>query len=277
MSYKTTKTHASFGGTTIFAEHASAATQTTMKFSAFLPQPIDQLDSAIIWLSGLTCTEENFITKAGAQALLAGTKTMVICPDTSPRGLDLPGEHDGWDFGSGAGFYVNATTEGYRDHYRMYDYVVKDLVGLLKEDFGISKLAIMGHSMGGHGALTIGLREAALFQSVSAFSPIVNPVACPWGQKAFKGYLGDDRTAWQGHDACDLLASGRTHPAKILVDQGAGDEFLEKELLTANFEKAAADAGQPVQVNYQPGYDHSYYFIASFLKEHIHHHLSHLA
>lgn len=277
MSYKTTKTHASFGGTTVFAEHASTATQTTMKFSAFLPGPAEQLDSAIIWLSGLTCTEENFITKAGAQALLAGTQTMVICPDTSPRGLDLPGEHDGWDFGSGAGFYVNATTEGYRDHYRMYDYVVKDLVGLLKEGFGVSKLAIMGHSMGGHGALTIGLREAALFRSVSAFSPIVNPVACPWGQKAFTGYLGDDRTAWQGHDACELLASGSTHPAKILVDQGAGDEFLEKELLTANFEKAAAEAGQPVQVNYQPGYDHSYYFIASFLKEHIQHHLSHLA
>lgn len=277
MSFETLKSHASFGGETIFAEHASAATGTTMKFSAFLPQPIEQLDSAIIWLSGLTCTEENFIAKAGAQALLANTTTTVICPDTSPRGTELPGEHDSYDFGSGAGFYVNATTEGYRDSYRMYDYVTKDLVALLKQDFGIQKLAISGHSMGGHGALTIALREPQLFHSVSAFSPIVNPMAVPWGQKAFAGYLGEDQSLWAQHDSCELLKAGKKAPSKILIDQGQDDQFLEKELITQNFEQAAKDAGQPYQVNYRPGYDHSYYFIASFLKEHIEFHLEQLS
>lgn len=277
MSYTTLKTHASFGGQTIFAEHSSEATKTKMKFSAFLPQPADQLDSAIIWLSGLTCNEENFITKAGGQALLAGTKTMVICPDTSPRGLDLPNEHDSWDFGSAASFYVNATTDGYRNHYQMADYLTKDLITLLKDDFGVSKLGITGHSMGGHGAMTLGIRENQLFRSVSAFAPIVNPMECPWGQKAFSGYLGSDREQWRQYDACELLKSGHKAASPILIDQGSADTFLEKELLTANFEEAARNAAHPAEVHYRDGYDHSYYFIASFLKNHIEFHLKHLS
>lgn len=277
MAYETLKTHASFGGETIFAEHNSAATKQLMNFSAFLPKKTGDIDSAIVWLSGLTCTEENFITKAGAQALLAGTSTMVICPDTSPRGLDLPKEHEEYDFGSGASFYVNATTEGYRDHYQMYDYITKDLVQLLAEDFGVTKLGITGHSMGGHGALVIGLREPELFRSVSAFAPIANPVAVPWGKKAFTGYLGDDEPLWKTYDACELLASGKKAASKILVDQGEADNFLADELLVENFERAASAAGHEHQVNYRKGYDHSYYFIASFLKDHIEFHRSHLA
>lgn len=275
-AYQTRKSHPSFGGRTLFAEHPSSATGTSMRFSAFLPKEVQEIDSAIIWLSGLTCNEENFITKAGAQALLAGSSTMVICPDTSPRGLELPGEHDSYDFGSGAGFYVNATTEGYCESYRMYDYITQDLVALLDQGFGVRKLAIMGHSMGGHGALTIALREPQTFRSVSAFSPIVNPIEAPWGQRAFRGYLGEDPSIWAKHDTCALLKAGHKAPSKILIEQGQGDEFLEKELLTANFENAAQSSGQPYQVNYRPDYDHSYYFIASFLKEHIEFHLAHL-
>lgn len=277
MAFETLKSHASFGGTTIFARHESAATRRPMAFSAFLPRKVEDIDSAIIWLSGLTCSEENFITKAGAQALLAGSSTLVICPDTSPRGLDLPGEHDSYDFGSGASFYVNATTDGYRDHYQMYDYVTKDLPALLAEDFGVTKLGISGHSMGGHGALVIGLREPGLFRSVSAFAPIVNPVAVPWGQKAFTGYLGSDESVWKNYDACELLASGKKAASTILVDQGEADDFLATELVTAHFERAATAAGQEHQVNYRKGYDHSYYFVASFLKDHVDFHLRHLA
>lgn len=277
MVYEQKKAHASFGGETIFASHASKATGTQMNFSAFLPQPREKLDSAIIWLSGLTCNEENFITKAGAQALLAERSTMIICPDTSPRGLELPQEHDSYDFGSGAGFYVDALTQGYCDHYRMYSYITQDLIGLLEEGFGVRRLSIMGHSMGGHGALTIALREAQRFESVSAFSPIVNPVAAPWGQKAFKGYLGEDQSLWAQYDACELLKAGRKAPSKVLIDQGKSDEFLARELLSANFEKAASDAGQDLEIHYRPGYDHSYYFIASFLRGHVDFHLAHLS
>lgn len=276
MVFEQRKAHLSFGGETIFASHKSSSTGTRMNFSAFLPQPRDKIDSAIVWLSGLTCNEENFITKAGAQALLAHRNTMVICPDTSPRSLDLPQEHESYDFGSGAGFYVDARTKGYCDNYRMYSYVTRDLVDLLREDFGVTKLGIMGHSMGGHGALVIALREPQLFRSVSAFSPIVNPIEAPWGQKAFRGYLGEDKSLWDQYDACELLKSGHKAPSKILIDQGKSDEFLEKELLSGNFEKAALGAGQEFTLNYRPGYDHSYYFIASFLRDHIDFHLEHL-
>src|SRR5690606_1612154 len=163
----------------------------------------------LIWLSGLTCTEENFITKAGVQKLLSGSDMMVICPDTSPRGLDLPGEHDNYDFGSGAGFYVNATTPGYRDHYQMESYIAQELVEIVSENFGAKQFAISGHSMGGHGALTLGLNNPDLFESISAFSPIVNPTQCPWGQKALKGYLGDNQDTWQKYDATELIKLGK--------------------------------------------------------------------
>ncbi|MBC76023.1 MAG: S-formylglutathione hydrolase [Halobacteriovoraceae bacterium] len=274
MSYTVLKKHKSFGGETIFCEHHSESTKTKMNFSAFLPKNIEEVESAVIWLSGLTCNEENFITKAGVQAHLAGTNTMVICPDTSPRGQNIPGEDDSYDFGSGASFYLNARTENYESSYQMYDYVVKDIVKLLREDFGIKKISIFGHSMGGHGALVCGIRDSDKFESVSAFSPIVNPVNCPWGQKAFKGYLGDDETKWKEYDAIELTKSGKKAKSKILIDQGTADEFLEKELLTQKFEEVCGEG--VADINYREGYDHSYYFISTFLKGHIEFHLSHL-
>lgn len=273
MSFEIIKKHKTFGGETIFCEHESISTKTKMKFSCFLPCEKEKIDSAIIWLSGLTCTEENFITKAGAQKYLAGTNTMIICPDTSPRGLDLQEEHDSYDFGSGAGFYVNATTPEYRENYNMYDYIAKEIVALLKSDFGVSKISITGHSMGGHGALVLGLREFEKFSSISAFSPIVNPMNCPWGEKAFKGYLGNDTEAWKEYDACQLIEKGFRSDKPILIDQGKADEFLERELLTENFEVICNQKSQELILNYREGYDHSYYFISSFIGDHIAFHL----
>ncbi|MBD63586.1 MAG: S-formylglutathione hydrolase [Halobacteriovoraceae bacterium] len=275
MPFEILKKHKTFDGETLFCEHQSASTKTKMKFSVYLPKPVEEIDSAIIWLSGLTCNEENFITKAGAQRNLAGTNTMIICPDTSPRGLEIPGAEDDYDFGTGAGFYVNATTESYRENYQMYDYIVKDIVGLLKSDFKVQKLAISGHSMGGHGALVIGLREPQLFTSVSAFSPIVNPVESPWGHKAFTGYLGDNREEWKKYDACELIKAGHSHPQFLLVDQGLGDEFLAKQLLSKNLENACENREQKVQLNFHEDYDHSYYFISTFIGKHIEFHVGH--
>lgn len=264
---KQNKSHKTFGGLTRFFEHDSSVTKTTMKFSTFSKE--EKASAAIIWLSGLTCNEENFITKAGAQGKLASTNIMVVCPDTSPRGLELPGEHDSYDFGSGAGFYLTATTEGYKDHYKMDQYIVDELIPLLNSEFGVEHFSIMGHSMGGHGALSLGLKNKDLFKSVSAFSPIVNPMACPWGEKAFKGYLGDDKEQWKAYDTCELLKSGHTRSDSLLIEQGLGDEFLEKELLTGNLESVAKEVGQDLIVNYRDGYDHSYYFIQSFIGDHI--------
>jgi S-formylglutathione hydrolase len=274
--YQILKKHKTFEGETIFCEHDSSATKTTMKFSAFLPTDIDKIDSAIIWLSGLTCTEENFITKAGSQSYLKGTKTMIICPDTSPRGLGLDGEDDSYDFGTGAGFYVNATVPPYDKNYKMEDYIVKDLVSVLKDDFKVNKISISGHSMGGHGALILGLKNPEIFSSISAFSPIVNPSACPWGQKALKGYLGEKSDNWLQNDTCELLKLGKRSKAKILIDQGTDDEFLKDQLLSDNFVNVAKEVGQEHELNYREGYDHSYYFIASFIKNHINHHLNFL-
>ncbi|EQC45589.1 S-formylglutathione hydrolase [Bacteriovorax sp. Seq25_V] len=262
-----------FGGYTRYYEHDSLSTMTKMNFSTFEPKEKGELDHCIIWLSGLTCTEDNFITKAGAQKFLAGTNSMIICPDTSPRGLNNPNEHESYDFGSGASFYVNATTEGYEKNYQMYDYIVKDLVDLVRSNFGINSFSIMGHSMGGHGALVIGLRESHIFKKISAFSPIVNPSNCPWGQKALEGYLGANKEEWKKYDATELLSSGVIHSEKILIDQGLEDEFLEKELLTNNFVEVAKAKSRPVEVNFREGYDHSYFFISSFIEDHIKFHL----
>lgn len=267
------KTHLTFDGFTQFWKHDSRETKTEMKFSTFMP-PGGKPKGALIWLSGLTCTDENFITKAGAQQFLAQHNLMVVCPDTSPRGLNLPGEHDAYDFGSGAGFYVNATTDGYRDHYRMYAYVANELYDLVKSKFGVGKIAISGHSMGGHGALTIGLREPQKFTSISAFSPIVNPAGVPWGEKAFTGYFGEDRAKWAEHDTVELIKSGRRHGQALLVDQGTKDEFLEKQLVTDRLIAACKEAGQPLTANYREGYDHSYYFIQSFIQSHVEFHAS---
>jgi S-formylglutathione hydrolase len=272
------KSHASFGGETRFYSHKSAVTQSEMNLSVFLPQPGVTPKSAIIWLSGLTCSEKNFMEKAGVQSILAGGETMIICPDTSPRGLDLPGEHERYDFGAGAGFYVNATTEGYKDHYQMYDYVNEDIHQLLQTEFGIevNKISIMGHSMGGHGALILGLKNPEKYQSVSAFAPLVNPMKSTWGQKALTGYLGEDKDAWKAYDACALIASGEKHPVEILVDQGAEDEFYPDELLTENLQTVCMQHNQPIEINLIEDYDHSYYFVASFLEDHIAFHLAQL-
>ncbi|MBX3018766.1 MAG: S-formylglutathione hydrolase [Bdellovibrionaceae bacterium] len=276
MSATCLKTHKSFGGTTQFWEHESSSTKTKMKFSTFTPS--GPVKGAILWLSGLTCTDENFITKAGAQKRLEEKGLMVICPDTSPRGLNLPGEHDSYDFGSGASFYVDATTEGYRDHYRMFTYIAQELPTLVNSQFGVSKLSIMGHSMGGHGALVLALRNPTVFKSVSAFSPIVNPTQCPWGQKALPGYLGGDTAAQAKYDATELVKFGARFPGTILIDQGTKDEFYEKkQLLPENFEAAARAKDQAVRVNYRDGYDHSYYFISTFIDSHIDHHAAALS
>lgn len=267
---KVLKSHKTFEGKTEFWSHQSESTKTEMKFSTFIPN--GEIKGCLIWLSGLTCTDENFITKAGAQRSLAQNNMMVICPDTSPRGLNLPAEHDAYDFGSGAGFYVDATTDGYKDHYKMYSYVVNELTAIIKNHFKVSNISISGHSMGGHGALVIGLRNPTLFRSISAFSPIVNPIEVPWGQKAFKGYLGEDKASWKNYDACELLKSGHKHSGTILIHQGLNDEFLENQLKTKHFESAARECGQSYKVNMCEGYDHSYYFISTFIEEHVIHH-----
>jgi S-formylglutathione hydrolase len=267
---KALKSHKTFEGKTEFWSHQSEVTNTEMKFSTFTPE--GAIKGCLIWLSGLTCTDENFITKAGAQRALVKSGWMVICPDTSPRGLNLPGEHDSYDFGSGAGFYVDATTEGYRDHYKMYSYVVNELYGIIKEQFKVANISISGHSMGGHGALVIGLKNPTLFKSISAFSPIVNPCEVPWGKKAFTGYLGDDITNWKNYDSCELLKAGHKHSKKILIHQGLNDEFLEGQLKTKNFSSKALEVAQAHEVIFCEGYDHSYYFISTFIEEHIDHH-----
>lgn len=272
---KSLKAHKCFDGTVQFWEHSSKQTKTKMNFSTFVPD--GDVRGCLIWLSGLTCTDENFMAKAGAQKVLAENRLMVICPDTSPRGLSLPHEHESWDFGSGAGFYVDAQTDGYRDHYRMYSYITEELYGLVETEFKMEdRISIFGHSMGGHGALVIGLRESEKFRSVSAFAPIVNPMKCPWGQKAFTGYLGENQELWTQYDACELVKAGAKHPNPILIDQGAADQFLEKELLTKNFVRACEESGQELEARFQDGYDHSYYFISTFVREHVEFHADHI-
>jgi S-formylglutathione hydrolase len=268
------KSHKTFAGLTQFWEHDSNETKTKMKFSSFTPA--GEIRGALLFLSGLTCTDENFTSKAGAQKYLAEAGLLIVCPDTSPRGLNLPREHDAYDFGSGAGFYVDATTPDYDHHYRMYSYITHELYGLLQEKFKIAsnKISIMGHSMGGHGALVMALRSPNQFKSVSAFSPIVHPSISPWGEKAFTGYLGKNHKDWLQYDATELINSGKQHPGIIYIDQGLKDEFLKTQLFTPHFEEACHKAGQSLKVNYREGYDHSYYFISSFIADHVSFHAS---
>lgn len=264
------KSHKTFGGVTEFWSHESQMTGTTMKFSTFIPD--GDVRGCIIWLSGLTCTEENFITKAGAQKYLSEHNLMVICPDTSPRGLNLPNEHDSYDFGSGASFYLDAKTPGYEKHYKMESYIVDELYNLIQNEFKVKNISITGHSMGGHGALILGLRHPEKFKSVSAFSPIVHPTAVPWGKKAFTGYLGTDESEWKNFDATELIKSGKSHPGTILIHQGTMDEFLTRELMTEDIRTGK----QELDIQYAEGFDHSYYFIATFIQDHIKHHSSYL-
>lgn len=228
----------------------------------------------LYWLSGLTCTDENFIAKSGAQRVASSEGVALIALDTSPRGLNVEGEADSWDFGVGAGFYLNATQEKWKN-WRMYDYVVEEMPSLLKEHFpelNTSRASIFGHSMGGHGALTIYLKNLDKYKSVSAFSPITNPINCPWGQKAFSNYLGNNKDDWEEYDATSLVAKFHDVSATILIDQGTDDKFLKDQLLPQKFEEACRAVNVPLLLRFQEGYDHSYYFIATFIDDHIRHH-----
>ena len=264
----------SFGGWHRRFRHRSAALGCDMVFAIYLPPQAEAGPVPVLyWLSGLTCTDENFMQKAGAQRLAAELGIAIVAPDTSPRGTGVPGDPDGaWDFGLGAGFYVNATEEPWRRHYRMYDYVVEELPALVEAHFPASDArSISGHSMGGHGALVCALKNPGRYRSVSAFAPIANPSACPWGEKAFARYLGADRARWLEWDACALIAGTRER-LPLLVDQGEADGFLAEQLRPEALRAACAAAGHPLNLRLQPGYDHSYYFIASFIEDHLHHH-----
>ena len=270
-------THACFGGTMGFYSHASAATGTEMRFGVFLPPQAQRGPCpALYYLAGLTCTEETFAIKGGAQRYAAEHGLVLVMPDTSPRGLNLPGEAESWDFGVGAGFYLNATAEPWAGHYRMAQYVTRELPALIEAEFPVrpDRRGVFGHSMGGHGALVTALREPERWHSVSAFAPIANPVAVPWGEKAFTNYLGPDRAAWAAWDA-SLLMRARPYPGPILVDQGKDDQFLASQLHPEALEAAAQASGQELTLRRQPG-DHSYWFIQSFMGDHIAHHAQQL-
>ena len=263
---------ACFGGWQDVYRHRSEVLGCDMTVGVYFPPQAQQGPCPVLyWLSGLTCTEQNFITKAGAQRFAAEHGIILVAPDTSPRGEQVA-DAEGYDLGKGAGFYVNATRKPWTPHYRMYDYIVDELPAWVEADPAASQVrGIAGHSMGGHGALTIALRNPDRYRSVSAFSPIVAPSQVPWGQKAFSAYLGEDRQAWLEHDAVDLVRRGGSK-LPLLVDQGDADEFLETQLRPQLLQEAADAAGHPLTLRLQPGYDHSYYFIASFIGEHIAHH-----
>lgn len=269
----------SFGGWHKQYVHASEVLSCNMRFAIFLPPQAaaDHKVPVVYWLSGLTCTDENFMQKAGALRVAAELGFAIVAPDTSPRGEGVPDDAQGaYDFGLGAGFYLNATQEPWSKHYRMYDYIVTELPDLIEATFPVTgERAISGHSMGGHGALTIALKNTDRYRSVTAFSPIVNPMKCPWGQKAFTNYLGDNKADWQDYDACELIRKAETQ-LPILVDQGDNDDFLEKELKPENLVKAAEEDGYPITLRMQAGYDHSYYFISSFIEDHLRFHAQHL-
>jgi len=267
----------SHGGRQLVFTHRSEVLGCEMRFGAYLPpQAASGPCPVVYWLSGLTCTEQNFITKAGAQAHAARHGVIVIAPDTSPRGCSVPGEDERWDLGTGAGFYVDATAAPWSAHYRMYSYVTRELPALVEASLPASdRRSVMGHSMGGHGALIVALKNPGSYRAVSAFAPIVAPSQVPWGELAFGSYLAD-RSEWDAWDACSLISemgvAGAGERLPILVDQGTADGFLERELKPELLEAACAAAGHPLTLRRQGGYDHSYYFIASFLGDHFAHH-----
>jgi S-formylglutathione hydrolase len=281
-AFHITESHASFGGLQQVWQHASQVLGCDMKLGVFLPpkEKIGGNTPILYWLSGLTCTEQNFITKAGAQAHAAQHGVIVVAPDTSPRGDIVPND-PAYDLGQGAGFYLNATQAPWATNFRMEDYVVHELPDLLEAElraqgWAVGKRGVFGHSMGGHGALTLALRHPQRFHSVSAFSPIVAPSQVAWGQKAFAAYLGDDRQQWLAHDAVALIAQASVR-LPIWVDQGEADEFLASQLRPDLLQAACQQAGHPLTLRMQPGHDHSYYFIASFMGDHIAHHAAALA
>ena len=277
MALKAVSSVKCFGGFQKVFEHESKALQCNMKFAIYLPPKAEAESVPLVWwLSGLTCTEQNFITKAGMQRCASELGLAVACPDTSPRGCSIEGEDEAYDFGSGAGFYVNATTEKWKAHYNMYTYVTEELSELVCSSFPVlsDKQSIFGHSMGGHGALVCALKNPGKYKSVSAFAPICNPINCPWGQKAFSGYLGNDRECWKEYDATELVKHYSGPPLSyILIDQGKSDNFYsEKQLLPENFVAACRERSVPVVLRMQEGYDHSYYFISTFVSDHLKHH-----
>lgn len=272
MTLERIEHRACFGGWQDVYEHASTTLGCKMRFAVYLPPQAETAKLPVLyWLSGLTCNEQNFITKAGAQRYAAEHGVILVAPDTSPRGDDVA-DADGYDLGKGAGFYVDATQAPWATHYRMYDYVVNELPALIEAQFPVTGArAISGHSMGGHGALVIALKNSGRYRSVSAFSPIVAPSQVPWGEKAFGAYLGDDRAAWRAFDATALVETA-TERLPLLIDQGDADEFLESQLKPQLLKAACEAAGHPIELRMQAGYDHSYYFIHSFIGEHIAHH-----
>ncbi|KAL7097842.1 hypothetical protein ACP275_10G168700 [Erythranthe tilingii] len=257
-------------------KHYSTTLGCSMNFHIYFPpnSSPSHKSPVLYWLSGLTCTDENFIAKSGAQRVASSEGVALIVPDTSPRGLNVEGESDSWDFGVGAGFYLNATQEKWKN-WRMYDYIVKELPALVHENFpqlDTTRASIFGHSMGGHGALTIYLKNLDKYKSVSAFAPIVNPVNCPWGHKAFTNYLGENKSAWEEYDATLLISKYNNVSATILIDQGSEDKFLSEQLKPEIFEEACRKANVPLLLRMQAGYDHSYFTIATFIDDHIRHH-----
>ena len=277
MTIENLSVNKSFAGWHKQYSHQSKTLNCTMRFAIYLPPQISSGSKVpvLYWLSGLTCTDENFMQKAGAQRIAAELGIAIVAPDTSPRGDDVA-DDEGYDLGKGAGFYVNATQAPWDRHYQMYDYVVNELPQLIEATFPVSdKRAISGHSMGGHGALTIALRNPERYTSVSAFSPISNPLNCPWGEKAFSAYLGKDRATWREYDASELMRAA-TQFVPALVDQGASDDFLTEQLKPEALQSAANASGYPLALNLHEGYDHSYYFISSFIEGHLRFHDEHL-
>ena len=275
---ETVSEHRCFGGVQGVYRHQSQYTNTPMQFSAFLPSAVARGKCPVLWfLSGLTCTEENFTVKAGAQKHAESYGMILVVPDTSPRGAGIEGEDESYDFGTGAGFYLDATQAPWDRNYRMYSYITQELQALVMDNFPIdsTRQGITGHSMGGHGALTIGLKNSNLYRSISAFAPICSPIRCPWGQKALGRYLGDDDSASTQYDAVELIRKGH-RSGEILVDQGKSDNFLQEQLKPELLSSVCVETGQPLQLRIQPGYDHSYYFIASFIEDHIAFHASSL-
>lgn len=265
--------HACYGGVQGFYAHESSECFTEMRFSVYRPPQAKQRAVPVLYyLAGLTCTEETFMIKAGAQRMAAKLGLMLVSPDTSPRSPRIDGDDANWDFGLGAGFYVDATEAPWRSHYRMYSYVTRELSQILRTHFNAGeRQSIFGHSMGGHGALVCALRNPALYQSVSAFAPVVAPMHCPWGQKAFSNYLGADQNAWHAYDASELVRQQR-YEKKILIDQGSADQFLKEQLLPQCFIDACAASNTPLELRMQQGFDHSYYFVSSFMEDHLRFH-----
>ena len=280
MSLEKTSTNLCFGGEQQRYSHDSNSLGCEMNFSIFLPPKAkEEAVPILFWLSGLTCTDENFVQKAGAQRYAAEHGMAIVAPDTSPRGDNIPDDPEAaWDFGLGAGFYVNATEQPWNVNYQMYDYITEELPALVTDNFPVNPdlTGISGHSMGGHGALTIALRNPERYKSVSAFAPIVAPTQCPWGEKALSNYLGQDRESWKNYDTCELIRAG-ARQIPMLVDQGEGDAFLTEQLRTELLETTCEELEYPATIRRQAGYDHSYFFISSFIGSHIAFHAHELA